>query len=48
MHGGTAGSGARPGNTNARKHGRYSRELIEFRQTMRELLRESAEMLELV
>jgi hypothetical protein len=47
MHGGAAGSGARPGNTNALKHGRYGRELLEFRQTMRELLRESAQKLEL-
>ena len=48
MHGGAAGSGARPGNRNALKHGRYSRELTEFRQMMRELLRESAEKLQLV
>ena len=48
MHGGAVGSGARPGNQNALRHGRYSRELIEFRQTMRELLRDSTEKLELV
>ena len=48
MHGGAVGSGARPGNTNAFRHGRYSREVLEFRQTMRELLRETAEKLELV
>ena len=48
MHGGTAGSGARSGNRNAFKHGCYSRELIEFRQTMRELLRDTADKLELV
>ena len=48
MHGGATGSGARPGNRNALRHGRYSRELIEFRQTVRELLRDSAEKLELV
>jgi hypothetical protein len=48
MHGGAAGSGAQPGNRNAFKHGRYSREVLEFRQAMRELLRESAEKLELV
>ena len=47
MHGGTAGSGARPGNTNARKHGHYSGELLEFRQMMRELLRESTEKIKL-
>ena len=48
MHGGAAGSGAPAGNRNAFRHGRYSRELIEFRQTMRELLRDSAETIELV
>ena len=48
MHGGAIGSGARPGNRNALRHGRYTRELIEFRQMMRELLRESAEKLELI
>jgi hypothetical protein len=42
MHGGAPGSGAQPGNRNALKHGRYTRELIEFRRTVRELLRESA------
>ena len=34
------------GNRNALRHGRYTRELIEFRRTVRELLRESAEKLE--
>jgi hypothetical protein len=48
MHGGAHGSGARPGNRNALRHGRYSRELIEFRQAMRELLRNSAEKIALV
>jgi hypothetical protein len=48
MHGGAVGSGARPGNRNALKHGRYGRELVEFRRAMRELLRETAETLELV
>jgi hypothetical protein len=48
MHGGAVGSGARPGNTNALRHGRYGHELLEFRQTMRELLRDSAEKIELV
>ena len=46
MHGGAAGSGAPTGNRNAFRHGRYTRELIEFRRTVRELLRESAEKLE--
>ena len=48
IHGGTAGSGARPGNRNALRHGRDSRELIEFRRAVRELLRESAEKPQLV
>jgi hypothetical protein len=48
MHGGAAGSGAQAGNKNALKHGRYTRELIEFRRTVRELLRESSEKLALV
>jgi hypothetical protein len=48
MHGGAIGSGARPGNRNALRHGRYSLELLEFRRVIRELLRESAEKLELV
>jgi hypothetical protein len=48
MQGGTAGSGTPPGNRNAFKHGGYSRELIEFRRRVRELLRENAERFELV
>ena len=48
MHGGAAGSGAPTGNRNAFRHGRYTRELIEFRRTVRDLLRESAEKLQLV
>jgi uncharacterized protein YjcR len=48
MHGGATGSGAPAGNRNALKHGHYSREVREFRHATRELLRESAENLELV
>ena len=48
MHGGATGSGARAGNRNVIKHGRYSREVLEFRRAMRNLLRENAEKLELV
>ena len=48
MHGGASGSGARAGNTNALKHGRYTGEMLEFRRAVRELLRENAEKLELV
>ena len=47
MHGGAKGSGAQAGNRNALKHGRYTRELLEFKHSVRELLRESAEKLEL-
>ena len=48
MHGGAKGSGAPAGKRNALKHGCYSREVLEFRRAMRQLLRESAEKLELV
>jgi len=48
MHGGAKGSGAPAGNWNALKHGCYSREVLEFRLAMRELLRENVERLELV
>src|SRR3954467_3817407 len=47
MHGGSLGSGAPAANRNALKHGRYSREVLEFRCAVRELLRDSAEKLEL-
>ena len=45
VRGGARGSGARVGNRNALKHGRYSYESVEFRHRMRELLRENAEKL---
>lgn len=48
MHGGAEGSGARAGNRNALKHGRYNREIVEFRRRMRELLREANELIEIV
>jgi hypothetical protein len=48
MHGRARGSGAQPGNRNALRNGRDSRELIEFRRAVRELLRESAEKPQLV
>ena len=48
MHGGATGSGAQAGNRNALQHGRYTRELLEFKRSVRELLRDSAEKLELV
>lgn len=48
MHGGATGSGAKPGNRNAIKHGRHSSELLEFRRALRELLRVNAAKLKLV
>ena len=48
MHGGAEGSGARADNRNALKHGRYSRETVEFRRRIRELLREASELIEIV
>jgi len=41
MYGGATGSGAPRGNTNALKHGRYTRVAIEERQQLRALLRQS-------
>jgi hypothetical protein len=46
MHGGAAGSGAPPGNQNARKHGRYTRGVSEFRRLVRELLQRNRRELE--
>jgi hypothetical protein len=39
MHGGADGSGARPGNRNALKHGRYTADAIARRQEVAALLR---------
>ena len=39
MHGGAAGSGAREGNRNALKHGRYTAEAVASRRLVRELVR---------
>jgi hypothetical protein len=44
MHGGAAGSGGQPGNRNALKHGRYSREVVELRRALRELLEDNARL----
>ena len=41
MHGGAAGSGPPRGNRNALRHGLYTREAIEERQEVRDLLRQS-------
>jgi hypothetical protein len=45
MHGGAPGSGAPRGNTNALKHGGFTREAIERRRQIRELIRGSHELL---
>jgi hypothetical protein len=41
MHGGALGSGAPRGNKNALKHGLYTRDAIENRRRLRDLLRQS-------
>jgi glucans biosynthesis protein len=45
MHGGAPGSGAPRGNKNAIKHGRYTREAIEERRQLRDLLRQSRSLI---
>jgi hypothetical protein len=45
MHGGAQGSGAPRGNTNALKHGGFTREAIKRRRQIRELIRGSHELL---
>ncbi len=46
MHGGAKGSGAPRGNQNALKHGLYTREAIEERRALRQLIRDSKRLLE--
>jgi hypothetical protein len=45
MHGGAPGSGAPRGNRNAQKLGFYTREAIARRRQLRELMRQSRELL---
>ena len=45
MHGGAEGSGAPKGNKNALKHGLFTREAIEERRQLRQLIKASQEML---
>jgi len=45
MHGGAPGSGAPLGNKNALKHGFFAREAIAERRRLRELLRQSRDLL---
>jgi hypothetical protein len=46
MHGGAPGSGAPMANRNARKHGQFTRDTIEERRRIRELLGEARKWLE--
>ncbi len=46
MHGGAPGSGAPKDNKNAVKHGLYTREAIEQRKAMRQLMRDAEALLE--
>jgi glucans biosynthesis protein len=46
MHGGARGSGAPIGNTNALKHGLYTRAALEERRALRSLIREMQESLQ--
>ncbi len=48
MHGGAKGSGAPLGNSNALKHGHYTREAIAERRELRALLREAAAFLKVI
>ena len=45
MHGGAFGSGAPPGNKNALKHGLYTGSALKQRQQLRDLLRQSRELI---
>ena len=46
MHGGAPGSGAPQGNRNALKHGLYTREAIEARRAIRDLIRKARKTLD--
>lgn len=43
MHGGTEGSGGQPGNQNALKHGRYSKETLRVEEKMKEIFKQLKE-----
>ena len=45
MHGGAKGSGAPLGNTNALKHGAYTKQASQRRAEMRELIRDARKLL---
>jgi uncharacterized protein YjcR len=46
MHGGAPGSGAPRGNKNALKHGGYTRERIEERRQIHDMLRQARALVE--
>jgi uncharacterized protein YjcR len=46
MHGGAKGSGAPPGNQNALKHGLYTKQAIEERKNLRQLIRDAERLIE--
>jgi glucans biosynthesis protein len=48
VHGGAAGTGAPRDNKNALKHGLFTREAIEERRKLRDLLRQSRKLLQQV
>jgi uncharacterized protein YjcR len=48
MHGGAAGSGAPIGNTNALKHGLYTKQAIEKQKRINELLRECRKLARMI
>lgn len=45
MHGGARGSGAPAGNANALKYGLYTKEMVERRQAIAQLIRNTEGML---
>ena len=46
LHGGAPGSGAPRGNKNALKHGRYTREALAEYRRVRDLIRQSRELIQ--
>lgn len=48
MHGGAKGSGAPKGNQNALRHGLYSREHLEQRKAVNQLIRSAKQAIEIV
>ncbi len=46
MHGGAKGTGAPRGNQNALKHGFYTKQAIEERKTLRQLIRDAESLIE--